>query len=118
MPIYNATRHRCTQEQLELGIIDLPQDIHDQLVLLGTFKPVPTMEEVLERAREATYLIFMHISGINPYEEDIQVMIGGAPYFTSALENALIESGYEPCYPFYHRTTVDGKVTFIHRGLV
>lgn len=118
MPIYNATRHRCTKEQLSLGIIDLPQDLHDKIVELGTFAPVPTQDEVLQRAREVTYLLFMHISGIDPYEEDNQVMIGGAPYFTAALENSLIESGYTPRYPFYHRTVKDSKVVFIHRGLV
>lgn len=118
MPVYNATRHLCTPEQLAAGIIDLPASLHKKIKAMSTFNPMPTMDMVESVADDVTHLLYMHISLIDPFEEDIQIMIGGAPYYTAALADSLAQSGYQARYPFFQRKYVNSKVVFLHEGLV
>lgn len=121
MPVLNITRHKATQGQLDDGVIDLPDYIIDPINQLGIFEPVPSVELLRERAEQIVDILQIHY----PMYDD--VMCGGAPYFNSILDKALISRGFKPHYPFTYReyvthTDSKGKTVntpiYVHRGLV
>ena len=118
MKILNLTQHCATPEQAAAGVVDLPANAKAIVSALLTFDKIPTAVEILERANE-----------IAATAEDYDykaVMIGGAPWFMSAVENALALREIAAYYAFSVRESVEkvigGKVVktnvFRHAGFV
>ena len=112
--IINLTQHTATIEQ---GVFE-PQDKKLCQGLL-TFEEIPTIAEISCRAKA--------LAEIATQEGADAAMIGGAPFFMGALQNALIEMGVKPLFAFSRRESVDQtqedgsvrKVTvFRHLGFV
>ncbi len=130
MPVLNFTQHRCTPEQLAAGILDCPDSYFEKLQKLLTFDELPNHPEVWQRAcliadlfeQVAVDLAYDYSSE----EASLQVMIGGAPFLMSNLEDAFAENGIAVYYAFSRRESIeqpqpDGSVkkvaTFRHAGL-
>lgn len=117
--ILNLTQHNKTVQQEEAGVFE-PKD-KTLVQNLLTFKKTPTKWELQQRAKElASYVQFVE-DHVGP------VMIGGAGYFMSELEDALRGIGCKPVYSFTERVsqdqtqpdgTVVKKVVFLHTGFV
>lgn len=119
MKITNLTQHVATPEQIVADVVDLPADDRARLQQLITFHVIPSSEEIRERAEAVAQLAVK--AGATT------AMIGGAPFFMSALEKALCEAGVKPVYAFSVRESqdvvqADGSVrkvaVFRHAGFV
>ena len=97
MSILNLTQHDSTPEQRNQGVVE-PEDKATVRGLL-TFNAIPSKEEMAERASK--------LAAVAVNEKCGSAMIGGAPYFMSALELALKERGVKPMYAFSVRESVD-----------
>ncbi len=125
--------HYCTQEDwVNAGnslVADLPDPAANLVRELLTFAELPSDTEITQRAEMIASVAADMSSG-----EDrggigfaLQAMIGGAPFFMSALEQALRDVGIQPVYAFSIRESVEktdssGKVTktnvFKHIGFI
>jgi hypothetical protein len=120
--IINLTQHAATDAQKEQGVVDLPGlsvvngkpvttpgSVHARLVELLTFDAIPTAEEMRARAADIAELACHNGLGDDDGEDPppAEAMIGGAPYFQSALEQALLDRGVEPVYAFSTRQSMD-----------
>lgn len=119
MSIVNLTQHVATPEQTSQGVVDLQADDRTKLQQLITFHVIPSSEEIRERAEAAAELAVKNGAA--------SAMIGGAPFFMSALEKALWSKGVTPLYAFSVRESqdqvlADGSVrkvaVFKHVGFV
>jgi hypothetical protein len=117
MMILNLTQHAATQAQLNNGVIEPANK--EQVQKLITFDDIPTGSEMRFRAKALAQIA--KESGASA------AMIGGAPYFMSTLESALMNVHIEPVYAFSVResqevTQPDGSVqkvsVFKHAGFV
>jgi hypothetical protein len=117
MKILNLTQHPAAPEQIAAGVVE-PRSKEEVQNLL-TFESLPTRDEILTRAEKLA-----DIAAASGYTA---AMIGGAPYFMSALERALVAKGVRPLYAFSRRVVVetvrpDGAVekkgVFKHAGFV
>lgn len=97
MVIANLTQHDSTPEQKAQGVVE-PSDKQSIRGLL-TFNAIPSKEEMAERASK--------LADVAVNEKAEAAMIGGAPYFMSALERALKAEGIKPLYAFSARESVD-----------
>lgn len=113
--IINLTQHQASAEQAAVGVIDLSPTFRATLSALLTFDAVPTQAMLQERA-DAIWSLIEDAD----HQQETVFMIGGAPFFMSALESMLIAKGCTPCYAFTQRisTEVDGVKTsvFKHEG--
>ncbi len=127
MIILNLTQHLATPEQVAAGVIDLDGDDREFLLKTITFGEMPTRDEINEAASMlASFANGLFHANELPIGEDT-VMIGGAPWFMSALEHALKEKGIRVLYAFSKRESVeeiqeDGSVkksmVFRHLGFL
>lgn len=117
--ILNLTQHNATPEQLAQGVVDLAPNLATDVRGMLNFNEIPTTEEMYRRADS--------IAQIAEEEGATHAMIGGAPYFMSPLEGALLTHGITPLYAFSVResqeiTQEDGSVrkvnVFRHIGFV
>lgn len=115
--ILNLTQHPSTADQKAAGVYDLVDTT--KLKALLTFDTLPTYDEIVDRA--------IAIALIACEENVDDVMIGGAPYLMSALEEQLKLHSISPMYAFSVRESVekvqdDGTVVktnvFRHGGFV
>lgn len=111
MKIMNFTQHRCTQEQLEAGIIDCPEQYREKLCKLLTFDEIPGRELVWQRAAEIVQL-FETIAVDLGFEykseaDSLHPMIGGAPFLMRHLENAFYDANLKVHYAFSKRELVE-----------
>ena len=122
--ILNLTQHATTPDQIEFGVVDLPEEQLITLRELLTFEDPPTMEEMEYRA-EAIAVLAQNYHP-EPEAEYPEVMIGGAPFFMSTLESVL-NTVFTVLYAFSKRQVkeerqADGSVTkasvFKHVGFV
>jgi len=106
--ILNLTQHPATPEQVEAGVVEVGEK--EMLQELLTFEELPDASNILNRA--------FHIADIAIREkrkrfpdgdyasgEGLKVMIGGAPYLMSDLENALRGYEFRPVYAFSKRVS-------------
>ena len=129
MPIINLTQHPATQEQKDAGVRDVAFENQGKLRQLLTFDTMPTVQELRGRA----YQLFQLFEGetLNDNWETKQfwpsVMIGGAPYLMSHLEECFLAEGITVRFAFSQRKSVeeqqaDGSVVkrtvFVHEGFV
>ena len=98
-PILNLTQHMATSAQVKDGVVDLPEDLRAKVVELLTFEAVPSRKKLKLCAQEIAKIAY-DLSAE-------RVMIGGAPYFMSALEAALIARGIQPLYSFSKRESAE-----------
>lgn len=118
MRILNLTQHPASPAQIEAGVINLSENKKNQLVELITFENLPDISEINARAQAVAALV----AGMP--DKFTRVMIGGAPFFMSALETALKEIGVTPMYAFSRRMVVESedgaekRVVFKHEGFV
>ena len=121
MSIINLTQHKATNDQLNDGVVDLPEHLHTKLVQLITFNDIPQPNEMIKRANAIVELV-------KEFDDNQDfAMIGGAPFFMSILEETLNDAAIQPLYAFSKRisveeTQLDGtvskKVVFKHEGFV
>ena len=112
--ILNLTQHPATPDQIAAGVVDLPGGWKSLL----DFTVIPTVKELETRA--------IQVASIVPGEYR-EAMIGGAPFFMSILEDALLAREITPIYAFSVRESIeqsqdDGSVkklnVFKHIGFV
>lgn len=117
MIIINLTQHDSTSDQRDQGVVEPSDKVAVRNLL--TFNDIPSREQMLVRASKLAAV------AVNMKAE--AAMIGGAPYFMSALETALKERGIKPLYAFSIRRSVDetqpdGSIrkvaVFRHKGFV
>ena len=100
--ILNLTQHKASKEQLEAGVVDLPEDDRKVLIELLTFKSLPTQFEINSRACDIANLLY------RVDRECQNVMIGGAPYLMSYLEHRLYGvDNVNYMYSFSERVSVE-----------
>lgn len=112
MNIYiNLTQHSVTEEQKIAGAFE-PTISKETVTELLTFNELPSDRELQQRARALAALAQeecgkkmreLHYNS-NIY---IYVIIGGAPYFMSHVENAFKERGVNYAYAFSKRESVE-----------
>ena len=105
MKILNLTMHNATKEQVEAGVFE-PTD-KEMVRKLLNFDKIPTKAEIRARAN--------NLREIAEQEADV-VMIGGALFLMSSLEEELKAHNIKPVYAFSRRvsedvTNPDGSVT-------
>lgn len=118
MAILNLTQHQATKEQLDMGVVELPPELKEELVKLLTFETLDNTNHMLQRAQA--------IVTIAKVARATSVMIGGAPFFMPILQEALLGARIYPYYAFSERVveeihTSDGvvkKTIFKHQGFV
>ncbi len=142
--IINLTQHRATPEQLDAGVVDLPDSYRTSVIEALTFDEIPDSTEMEYRANAIAFIVSCYILGRlcptgsfedisyqwgnnNIEDENVKAfnhsfMIGGAPFFMSTLEQELSYLG-TVLYAFSKRVSMDGangeKVSqFKHIGFV
>lgn len=117
MKILNLTQHQATPAQIQAGVYE-PKDKEFVKYQL-TFTKLPSADEIVQKALNLAYYA--------KAENASHVMIGGALYLMSALENVLKDFDIVPLYAFSERVCVethkeDGTVIktneFVHVGFV
>ena len=116
MTIYNLTQHNITAEQESAGVVELNEICKSEVRAYLTFNSIPSKKQIQENARRL-------VASLLTYHPKTQkVLIGGAPFFMSALEQALKAKGLEAVYAFTQRTVEekDGvkKSVFKHEGFI
>jgi hypothetical protein len=121
MKILNLTQHPATPEQIQAGVIDLPEEERQSLQRLLTFDTLPGVTKICVRA------VSIAAMAEGKAGEYVCAMIGGAPYLMAPLERALRNVGVYPVYAFSVRESIeqiapDGSVLktnkFCHVGFV
>jgi hypothetical protein len=121
--ILNLTQHSATPEQIQAGVVDLPEAERIELQSLLTFDVLPTAREIGERAIAIVSIARRVIGG----DDFPQALIGGASYLMSSLEWYLRDAGIAPIYAFSLRESIeeiapDGSVrkinVFRHAGFI
>lgn len=115
--ILNLTQHSATPEQIAAGVVEPKDKALVQRLL--TFDEIPTRREIQARAVE--------LAGIAVEHGAYRALIGGAPFFMTALETALLDVAVEPHYAFSRREVVESimadgsvekKAVFRHVGFI
>ena len=116
--ILNLTQHMVTESQIKDGVIE-PTEKDKQIIKeLLTFDEIPKVSELVSRAKKLSIIAVSY--GVD------KVMIGGAPYLMTYLEQELLSNDMKFVYSFSKRISKevekDGKVTkvnvFEHIGFV
>lgn len=115
--IFNCTQHQPTADQIAEGVEPADATIGKAI----TFSPSQVSFSQLKLSAEQVVERLLELGA----RKDSRVMIGGAPYFMSALERALLEAGMCPMYALSERISVDTlqndgtmpkSVVFRHEG--
>ena len=112
MIILNLTQHEPTPEQVSAGVVDLECESRDFLIENLTFREMPTRDEIEKSASSIATLARAIMLKIEDRKDAVisgknAVLVGGAPWFMSALENALKERGIKVLYAFSKRESVE-----------
>lgn len=110
MSILNLTQHPATPEQIDAGVIDLSGLDLEALKEALTFKELPNLGEIFDRADWIAALAAKNVSLGDRGDQKgyaLYAMIGGALYLMTALESALRSQGIEPLYSFSERKSVE-----------
>lgn len=101
--ILNLTQNVATPEQIEAGVFE-PIYYKTEIQALLTFDEIPSKLEMEARARRI--MTFAHIEVSIQKTPCTKVMIQGAPYFMSYLENTFRENGVFT--PVYYNGSAEG----------
>lgn len=127
MTILNLTQHLATPEQVNAGVIDLPEAYRVELKQLLTFDELPTLGEISDRAVKVAELANRARNLFGMSLDDATAMIGGAPFLMMHLSATLGAYNIRSVFAFSKREVVetlnaDGTVTktavFKHAGFV
>jgi len=99
MGILNLTGVKATPEQIAQGVVDPPKMVGCKVKELLTFKDKPDWPMMEKRAKG--------LAEIAKQLSYSTVMIGGAPYFMSCLEEQLKQAGLCYCYSFKKRLLIE-----------
>ena len=102
--ILNLTQHVATPEQIAQGVVEPSPEVKARIQELLTFDEPPDPAEIIRRAEKFAVLAYEIVTA--EYDSET-VMIGGAPFFISALERELMFRGMDPVYAFSRRESVD-----------
>jgi hypothetical protein len=117
--IINLTRYSATPDQIDCGVVNLPDHLATRLRAALTFNAMPTLDDIIGRARE--------IVRIATEADCVRVMIGGEPLLMAVLEVMLNRNGFQALYAFNKRvskkvTREDGSIeeidVFVHEGFM
>ena len=108
----NLTPHSATAEQRAAGVIDLADISKMKISMMLTFDTCPTRDDVNARAKQLVANIPALQGEVDHHPQN--VLIGGAPFFMGALENALLDKGYTPFYAFSTQSSVE----VLHGGVI
>ena len=117
----NLTQHNATEDQLKAGVTEPEPYVKKLLQDFLTFKEIPSETTLEIQAKNIAYLTKVN------YPEEKDVMIGGAPFFMSYLEDALKKLDFNPYYAFSKRVvkekiledgTVEKTAEFKFEGFV
>jgi hypothetical protein len=97
--ILNLTQHAATLEQVTAGVFEPKNKVAVSRLL--TFDAVPEKNELFERANA--------LANIAAESAATAVMIGGAPFFMSAIEREMKLRGIQCLYAFSRRESVDQR---------
>lgn len=100
--ILNLTQHIATAEQVDAGVIDLPEAARIDLIAALTADELQSPYDVRLRA-EAICRIAQEHRGLH----NRSAMIGGAPWLMAALDVVLRRADIMPLYAFSKRTSVE-----------
>lgn len=111
--ILNLTQHNATADQLAAGVVDLPAEARQWLQQALTFECTPS--RAVLKARAEAIVTFAIEQGLlsGTYDDEFgfgQAMIGGAPFFMRALEDALAAQRVQALYAFSRRVSVEKVV--------
>lgn len=130
MVILNLTQHNPTPEQIEAGVVNLPDEMWARVRELLTFEEIPNANQMASNAREIASIAAEFFVESSASEDNMfmgAAMIGGAPYFMPFLVNTLMAFRIIPLFSFTKRVSVeehqpDGTVVkrtvFRHEGWV
>jgi len=115
--ILNLTQHVATQEQIEAGVFEPSEEDKAQIQRFLTFDEIPSKDEIETRAASLVGVatkIFDYIDYVDEYNSFQSpvwikriVMIGGAPYLMSSLEEHVKNRNIKGVYAFSKRESVD-----------
>jgi hypothetical protein len=105
--ILNLTQHLATPEQLAAGVVDLVGEDRAFLIEKLTFDDMPSRDEIRDAADSLAEFADTWLFDNNCDPESYTVLIGGAPWFMSALEKALKETDIKPLYAFSKRESFE-----------
>jgi hypothetical protein len=121
--IYNLTQHKATRDQEIAGVVE-PSTYDKALICKSlTFDEIPDISALSYRAASLAEFAYHQCKMLDCYK----VMVGGAPFFMSFLEVALVKNGLRPLHAFSKRVSEeevqpDGSVKkvmiFKHEGFV
>ena len=103
MRVLNFTQHPATPEQLDAGVVEPESSDKEKIQKALTFTQLPSTSELRMRA---TVCALLAKDLLVQYDCDA-VLIGGAPYFMTHLENALRNFRVRFCYAFSQRVAKD-----------
>ena len=115
----NLTQHAATPDQINAGVTEPTPDVKKSIQALLTFNTLPSKAAIDDAAQRLARIAAA--SGAK------SAMIGGAPWISRALEDALLARGIRPAYAFSARVSEehhlpDGTVkkvqVFKHEGFV
>ena len=134
--IINLTQHKMTEDQYQYNgtklkelTYEIPEEQEDhekELKALLNFHELPTKDSINLRVMQITAYALDYFMGA-AIENNRYALIGGAPYLTAPLAEALKRVGITPLYAFSKRESVettqpDGSVVktsiFKHAGYV
>lgn len=106
LKILNLTQHQATADQIADGVFEPSTEVKAEVKKLLTFDShvISTPTIISRNAKDLANLVAKEF---NP--RDTAVMIGGAPFFMSALANELTAVGYTVLYSFTDRVSIDVK---------
>ena len=129
MSILNLTQHNATPDQISAGVVAMDEKTTAPVRRLLTVETMPCREEVQDRAYQIAQLVKDYVTEGRLFDSagGIRVMIGGAPWLMSSLEEELQKCGFSVLYAFSVRESIDvvgddGSVkktgVFRHAGFV
>lgn len=107
--VLNLTQHDASPDQIEAGVLDLPEDEREAAIAWLTFEDCPLSADVAERAADLAELAAMSgaWSAIGAPADGRRVMLGGAPWLMAPLVAALRALHLVPVFAFSRRESVD-----------
>lgn len=107
MKILNLTERPATQEQKELGVVDLSDQERELLVDALTFDESPKVGGS-KRVPGCIYDRARRIVDLTRGKDFGKVMIDGPPYFMPQLQYNLEVEDLQVVYPYYNKQGVFG----------
>lgn len=112
MTIINLTLDKATPEQIEAGVVDLPDAQYEKLCKLLTFDDLPSLFDICKRACAIADLLEESARQLRIplIEGKVCAMLGGASFFMAVLESFIRGRFVRPCYAFSKRVTVEKQM--------